>query len=187
MGRKSSFADSDVFAAVAAEIAPGGGFAIKDVSARCGVSVGSLYYRFGSREGLLVATCLDACTAFFEQYLGHLGPRDLNAGRAAAVSVTRFCRDQPGRAIVLLHNSPSGLRALGSGEPALHDILTQVSAFDAAISELATAIGHDSDATRLAVFELPLSVVRFYLPERLVPDTADVYVTKAYDALLGGG
>ena len=55
MGRRSSFADGDVYDAVAREMAPGGMFAIKAVSDRCGVSVGSLYHRYGSREGLLAA------------------------------------------------------------------------------------------------------------------------------------
>ena len=36
----------------------------------------------------------------------------------------------------------------------------------------------------LAVFELPLSVVRFYLPNRVVPEVADVYVIQAYDGLM---
>ncbi|WP_152544511.1 hypothetical protein [Actibacterium mucosum] len=73
---------------------------------------------------------------------------------------------------------------MGTDSAALNDILQQVARFDAAIEAFATSIGCDSDRARLAVFELPLQVVRFYLPERVVPNAADHYVVQVYNGLL---
>lgn len=184
MGRRSSFADGDVYDAVAREMAPGGMFAIKAVSDRCGVSVGSLYHRYGSREGLLAAACLDAVTCFFDPFVETLAPRDLAAGRKAAAFVPEFCRDNRARATVLLHNSPSNLRAAKAPEDITDDIFRRAAVFDAAILEFGEATGCGGDVARLAVFELPLAIVRHYLPRRAVPAEAIEHAVACYDGMI---
>ena len=60
MGRPSSFRDETVFAAVARSLVVQGEVRIQTVTQLAGVSTGSIYHRFGSREGLMAASWLDA-------------------------------------------------------------------------------------------------------------------------------
>ena len=72
MGRRSTFSDDDVFAAVGRMLVRDGEVRMQSVVAETGVSVGSLYHRFGSREGLLARAWLDTLAAFHDRFLAAL-------------------------------------------------------------------------------------------------------------------
>jgi AcrR family transcriptional regulator len=60
MGRKSRFTDGDVHESVAELLRGEAVVSIQGISRAAGISVGSLYHRFGSRDGVLTACWLDA-------------------------------------------------------------------------------------------------------------------------------
>ncbi|MFN7498569.1 MAG: TetR/AcrR family transcriptional regulator [Hyphomonadaceae bacterium] len=80
MGRKSNFKDEDAFAAVGAALVEKGSVAIHDIVDITGISTGSLYHRFGSREGLIAATWLDAVRKFQSKFLTELMSGKPSAG-----------------------------------------------------------------------------------------------------------
>ena len=102
MGRRSTFSDDDVFAAVGRMLVRDGEVRMQSVVEQTGVSVGSLYHRFGSREGLLARAWLDTLAAFHARFLAALDQPGEVPGLAAALETPRFCRDEPDKALILV-------------------------------------------------------------------------------------
>jgi len=105
MGRLSTIKDANVYGAVGAQLAGKGAVTLQTIVAETGVSIGSLYHRYGSREGLLAQTWLDAVKSFQGGFLAALeggdADGDESAGGRAALATPRFCRAERSRAIVL--------------------------------------------------------------------------------------
>ena len=95
MGRKSTFEKDMVYAAVGEEIAEKGQFTLQALSAATGMSTGSVYHRFASRETLLAETWLDAVRSFQEGFLEAIRSPAPDAGEQAALATPRFCRGNP--------------------------------------------------------------------------------------------
>ncbi len=187
MGRLSTVHDDEVFSAVGARLAAEGAITLQTVVAETGVSVGSLYHRYGSREGLLALTWLDAVKAFQERFLAELESGHEDAGECAALATPRFCRSDRQRAIVL-----SCCRASEFFSPAtpqdLQKEITRVNAAGAAaIRRYAKHTGHSLEACRLGLVAFPLGAVRLYLPARAVPEAIDDYVSAAFWSAMGNG
>jgi AcrR family transcriptional regulator len=180
MGRVSTVRDEQVFSAVGARLVGDGAITIEAVVAETGVSVGSLYHRYGSREGLLALTWLDAVRAFQAQFLAELESEGEDAGERAALATPRFCRSDRQRAIVL-----SCCRAAEFYSPATPQHLQQEisrvnKAAAAAIRRYAKRSGYSLEACRLGLVAFPLAAVRLYLPSRPPPKTLDAYVSAAF-------
>ncbi len=190
MGRKAEFTDRDLFAAVGMDIADGLGGTLKSVSAKTGVSVGSIYHRFGSREGLLAQAWLSAVEDFQTQFSAALRSPGAEAGLKAALVTPRFCRAHHDKAIILASCRP--VEFIGSRTPA--DLRERIAGINAGIAgeikdfaqEFTQKTGCSADIYRFTLIGMPLASVQMYLPQRRVPKIAEVYVERAYRALMTG-
>jgi AcrR family transcriptional regulator len=180
MGRMSTVNDASVFAAVGRQMSENGTATLQGVVAATRISIGSLYHRYGSREGLLARTWLDAVRAFQIRFLKAIETEDENAGERAALITPQFCRAESERAIVLAccrrseflsDETPTVLRV------AIRDVNKEA---DAALRRYAKRTGCSLRACRLGVVAFPLGAVRLYLPEHPVPQAIDTYVVEAF-------
>jgi AcrR family transcriptional regulator len=140
--------------------------AIADVS---GAPIGSIYHRFGSRDGLLTRLWIRAVyrsQASFLAALEHENPHA--AALAAAQSILEFCEQEPADARLLVSFRREDLiRTAPSGQ--LADELEELNRpVEAAVVALARRLyGRPTRAalnrTLLAVFDLPYGAVRRYL------------------------
>lgn len=184
MGRTSRVNDSSVYAAVGRQLSENGTMTLQGVVGETGVSVGSLYHRYGSREDLLAQTWLDAVRAFQSRFLAAIESGDEHAGERAALATPKFCRAEPGRAVVLAccrrpefisNETPAALEA---------EICRVNDNAIAAIRRYARRMGYSLHACRLGLVAFPLGAVRLYLPDRPVPRAIDRYVSEAFRSVI---
>jgi AcrR family transcriptional regulator len=184
MGRKSTFEDARVFAAVGAELAATGRLTIDGLIRTTGLSTGSVYHRFASREALLAETWLDAVQRFQAGFLDALRREMPDAGEEAALATPRFCRTEPEIGVILAccrrteFLGPEMPQALREQIAALNDETS------AALRLFSRRIDRPLLACRLALVAYPLAAVRLFLPQRPVPKSIDAHLIKACRATL---
>jgi AcrR family transcriptional regulator len=184
MGRKSSLDEQDVFRCVAHEFSEQGRLGVEALCAATGLSMGSIYHRFGSREGLMAEAWLNAVQRFQSGFLKALEPRTIDAGIEAALATPRFCRAYRDEAILLAccrqneFVQPSTPAQLRARIEAVNDTVSQ------SVREFARSVGLPLIACRLALIAYPLGAVRLYLPSRAVPNSLDGELRKAVGAAL---
>jgi AcrR family transcriptional regulator len=187
MGRASTFSDQDIFSAVSDQIARGDEFRIHDLAADTGVSVGSLYHRYGSREGIMATAWLQALQAFQHKFLTALRTNGPDAGERAALATPRFCRNHREQAIILC----VGRRETLLNEKAPPEIRQMVDALnDVSQSELGAFAKRNNLAMQAClhgIVAFPLASVRLYLPRKKVPKSVDTYVSAAYHSAIDLG
>jgi AcrR family transcriptional regulator len=155
--------------------------AIADAS---GAPAGTLYHRFGSRDGILRAAWLRALEGFQARWLeAARDPDPVEAGVAMATSVVAFARDSPDDARLLLTLRPQDL--LDAGPDADFGELQRAmnAPLEADLRRVATALhgradGRALDAVLRATVDLPYGVVRRHahkatMPRWLERDLAD--------------
>lgn len=140
----------------------GGGVRAATINAIAGASgapVGSLYHRFGSREGVLSALWERAIGRFHAHYIpAELpGPDPVATGVGIAESVPAFARQHPAEAQLLMTLRPADL--LERPEDLEH--LNAAAA--AAVTGMAAALPVSSERVRMALVDLPYGSVRRYL------------------------
>lgn len=184
MGRKSILDDARVFAVVGAELAATGRLTMDGLMKATGLSTGSIYHRFSSREGLLAETWVNAVKRFQAGFLDALRSARSHAGEEAALATPRFCRAEPEAAVVLACCRRSEF--LGPETPqSLRDQIRELN--DEASAELrrfSKRIDRPLLACRLALVAYPLAAVRLFLPQSPVPKSIDAQLLKAYRATL---
>jgi AcrR family transcriptional regulator len=143
---------------------------IDAIAKRSGAPVGSLYHRFGSRDGVLQAAWERAVRSFHEDYLpaelpGE-DPLETAAGMAEAVVAFAGSDAQAARLLLTLRledlldrPTPDELAALNRG-------------LASAIRTLAHALGIEAERVRMAVIDLPYGTVRRRLGESRPLDAA---------------
>lgn len=148
-----------------------------------GAPAGTLYHRFGNRNGVLTAAWLRALERFQSRALAAAGTDPVEVAVAMAVAAVGFARSVPDDARLLLTIRPSDLL---DGEPDAEFTAT-LAAMNAPLVDrlrgLAREIfgGNDArsmDAISRAVVDLPYAVVRRHandaeLPTWLEDDLAD--------------
>ncbi len=180
MARSSTFDDSQIFAAVGSLLVRDGNVTLQAIVAETGVSIGSLYHRFGSRETLLARTWLDAVEAFQLEFLAALESGGSDAGKRAALVTPRFCRTQRERAIVLACCRQEEFTSPDLPEDLLRSISGANHRAAAAICSYADNNAYPLEACRLGLVAFPLAAVRLYLPDQPVPESIDQYVGRAF-------
>lgn len=184
MGRKTEFSDTDVFATVGGMMARRGAITTTDVQDATRLSTGSLYHRFGSREGLLAETWLNSLRSFQPYFLAVLRDPASSIG-AIAAATPRFCREHRAEALVL--TCCNARQFIGSGTPPR--IAEEIEALNgeagAALIDYAARGGHALAACRIGFAGFPLGAVQMYLPDRDVPEYVDAYVAQAAEVILG--
>lgn len=184
MGRKSSLDEQGVFSVVAGELARNGRFTVDALQTAMGLSMGSIYHRFGSREGLLAETWLNAVERFQARFLDALAPESVDAGVDAALVTPRFCRSNRDEAILLACCRQSEFLGEATPAPLRARIASANDSASVAIRRFANAIDRPLLACKLALVAYPLGAVRLYLPRLAVPRRLDAEITKAVRAAL---
>ena len=130
-----------------------------------GAPAGTLYHRFGNRNGILIAAWLRALERFQSRAMAAAGETPLESAVTMAVAAVRFARATPEDAQLLLTIRPTDLL---DGEPDT-DFETRLAAMNAPLierlRELARGVfGNDDartmDAMTRAVVDLPYAAVR---------------------------
>ncbi len=184
MGRKSTLSEAKVFAAVSEQMNAGGALNIQALVRHSGVSVGSLYHRFESREGLLAETWLDALQTFQAQFLAAITSQSRDSGLDAALATPRFCRLHPQRAALLACCRASEFMSSNT-PPAISEQIRRCNqVVEEAVGRYATANALSLQACYLGMVAFPLGAVRTYLPSRPVPVNIDNYVAAAFKAVV---
>lgn len=187
MGRLSIIRDETVFAAVGAQLAGKGAVTLQSLGAETGVSIGSLYHRYGSREGLLAHAWLDSVSAFQARFLAALDCGEEQAGLKAALATPQFCREERARAIILCCCRQADFVTSATSPDLLEDLRTVNAAAGAALKAFAGQSGHSLTACRMGMIAFPLGAVRLYLPEQAVPTEVDSYIEAGFRAAMGVG
>ncbi|MCP1200980.1 TetR/AcrR family transcriptional regulator [Notoacmeibacter sp. MSK16QG-6] len=185
MGRRSTFDDASVFEALGRSMAGNGNVTLQSIVGATGISIGSLYHRYGSREGLLAQAWLDSLEAFQERFLQAIRANTLQAGENAALATPRFCRDEHDRALILASCRQSEFLSDGTPTRLVHQIAEVNREAFAAVRAFADREGKDLETCQMALIGFPLGAVRMYLPSRKVPKSADEMVACAFRALMG--
>lgn len=146
--------------------------------------VGTLYHRFGSRDGVLAAAWLRALGSFQDRALAAAtNPDPLAAAVALAISQVSFAREQPDDARLLLTLRRNDLLDVAPDDRFRSRLDAINAPLEATISRLAEALCGRADARAIdsvtrAVVDLPNSAIRRHahhgagLPAWLEPDVA---------------
>lgn len=154
-----------------------------------GAPVGTLYHRFGNRDGILSATWLRALDRFQARAVAAGADTSLESAVAMAVSAIDFAREFGDDARLLLTIRPADLIDADTGGELAEAIRTRNAPLSERIREFAIELyGADDprsvDAVTRAVVDLPYSAVRRHsgrVPPWLAGDLA-----TAVRALLSG-
>jgi AcrR family transcriptional regulator len=162
------------------------GATVRGIAERAGAPTGSLYHRFGSRDGVLARMWIRAVERSQHQFLSALANSRTADDRAvaAALSVFDFARDQPKDAqVVVLFRREDVIRTAPEElEPTLRALNEPVIR---AIRRLAE--GRSFDEMLLAVFDLPYGAVRRHLVRgKAPPKSLRSALERAVRAVLSG-
>lgn len=163
---------------------------IAAVARASGAPVGSIYHRFGSRDGLLAAAWLDAMSSFQAGFVAELQQGDGQTGLGAARYTVAWARTDAVRARLLVLHRGHEFGSERWSDP-LRDRARHLAA------ELETGLagfcerhlgGSGGESRRLVTFallDLPYAAVRRYLAVGMPPPPeVDGYLASALLALL---
>lgn len=158
---------------------------MQSVVEETGVSVGSLYHRFGSREGLLARAWLDTLAAFHARFLAALDQPGDVPGLAAALETPRFCRDEPDKALILVCCRRSELMSDDTPEALQAELASANDQVAGAMHAFCRRTGLSMKIARLGLIGFPLGAVKLYMPGDPVPEALDEEIERAYRAVVG--
>lgn len=155
-----------------------------------GAPTGTLYHRFGNRNGILAAAWLRALERFQSRALAAAADSPLETAVAMAVSFVQFARELPGDARLLLALRPSDLL---DGEPEtgfVENLAAMNAPLLARVNDLAGQLYGKTDertveAVARAVADLPYGVLRRHAYDDPMPSWLEADVAAAVRALLG--
>ncbi|MGW6374534.1 TetR/AcrR family transcriptional regulator [Rhodococcus sp. NPDC055112] len=160
------------------------------IAAASGAPVGTLYHRFGSRNGVLTEAWLRALARFQERVMGVAGdPDPVEAGVSMAVATVRFARELPDDAKLLLNLRPSDL--LDGGPDA--EFRSRLDRMNAPLFEHLRRLARDLlgadgdreiDAVSRAVVDLPYAALRRHAHAAELPDWLDADLAATARTLL---
>ena len=162
---------------------------VAGIAKASGAPVGTLYHRFGNRDGILTAAWLRALDRFQSRAMAAAADTSLESAVAMAVAAIGFAREYPADARLLLTIQPSDLL---DGEPdaAFRDTLAARNAplFDR-VGEVARQLYGKADprtvdAVTRAVADLPYAVVRRHANDDPMPSWLEDDVSAGVRALL---
>lgn len=145
-----------------------------------GAPVGTLYHRFGNRDGILAATWLRALDRFQSLAVAATADSAVEVAVAMALSAIEFARRFPGDARLLLTVRPEDLVDADGG-----DLVAAITSRNAPLVERLRQLARELygtddrrsvDALQRAVVDLPYAAVRRHVadvPDWLAGDLAD--------------
>lgn len=183
MGRTSQIDEAELFGVIANIMQKDGTLSMQSIVSETGISTGSLYHRFQSREAMLAEAWVDALGAFQIAFIDAMnaGP---DTGEEAALVTPRYCREFHDRALILACCQ----RSQFIGQDMVSEKLNACAKRNTEMSKLLKAYARETstplDACYLGIVHYPLAVVRHYLPNRKVPKSADSHVRAAFHAAM---
>lgn len=160
--------------------------AISDAS---GAPAGTLYHRFGNRDGILTAAWLRALDRFQARAMAAEGKTAMDTAVAMAVAAVGFARELPEDARLLLTIRPADLL---DGEPDA-TFRETLAAMNAPLTERLSALAkqlygkrdrRSVDAVARAVADLPYAVVRRHAHDEPMPVWLEADVAASARAVL---
>ncbi|HTQ16854.1 TetR/AcrR family transcriptional regulator [Mycobacterium sp.] len=154
-----------------------------------GAPAGTLYHRFGNRDGVVTAAWLRALERFQSRALAATADTPLDTAAAMAVAAIGFAREFPDDARLLLTIRPDDLRD-GQPDAAFRETLAAMNApLIERVRELTQNLYGSSDQRALdavsrAVADLPYAVVRRHARDDPMPDWLEADVAAATRAVL---
>ncbi|MCV7093376.1 TetR/AcrR family transcriptional regulator [Mycobacterium interjectum] len=159
------------------------------ISKASGAPAGTLYHRFGNRDGILTAAWLRALERFQARAMAADGATPADTAVAMAVAGIGFARELPDDARLLLTIRPGDLL---DGEPdaAFRETLAAMNApLSARVAVLARQLygrgdRRSVDAVARAVADLPYAVVRRHARDEPMPKWLEADVAASARAML---
>ncbi|GAB7143841.1 TetR/AcrR family transcriptional regulator [Mycobacterium riyadhense] len=154
-----------------------------------GAPAGTLYHRFGNRDGVVMAAWLRALQRFQSRALTAEADTAIGAATAMAVAAITFAREFPDDARLLLTIRPGDLLD-GQPDAEFRETLNAMNApLIERVRELAAQLYGSSDpraldAVNRAVSDLPYAVVRRHAYDDPLPDWLESDVAAAARAVL---
>jgi AcrR family transcriptional regulator len=154
-----------------------------------GAPTGTLYHRFGNRNGILAAAWLRSLERFQSRAMAATADTPLDEAVAMAVSVVSFARELPEDARLLLTLRPSDLLD-GQPDSAFVDTRAAMNApLLARVNEYARQLYGKADertveAVARAIADMPYAVVRRHAYDDPMPSWLEADVGAAARALL---
>lgn len=154
-----------------------------------GAPAGTLYHRFGNRDGVVIAAWLRALDRFQQRALAAAGGTPLAQAAAMASAAVGFARKLPDDARLLLTIRPADLVDSQSDT----DFRGTLAAMNAPLTQRMRELCHQLygtdepralDAVYRAVSDLPYAVVRRHAHDDPLPDWLEADVEAAARALL---
>ena len=156
-----------------------------------GAPVGTLYHRFGSRDGILAAAWLRALDRFQQRALAAAtDPDPLEAAVAMALTQVRFAREEPDDVRLLLAIRRNDLLDADPGDTFRTELAEMNAPLEDALARLTRALrgradARSRDAVVRAVVDLPNATVRRHLRgDGRFPGWLDRDIAAAARALL---
>ena len=154
-----------------------------------GAPAGTLYHRFGNRDGILTAAWLRALGRFQTRIMAVSSDSVLDTAVAMAVATVRFARELPDDARILLTIRPGDLL---DGEPsaAFRATVDEMNAplvervADLARKLYGRSTSRNVDAVSRAVVDMPYAVVRRHAHDDPMPSWLEPDISAAARALL---
>ncbi len=164
---------------------------VKAIARASGAPVGTLYHRFGSRDGLLTETWLRALDRFQSIALGAAAGHEdpLERGVALAGASLTFAREHPDDARLLLALRRDDLLDAAPGA----DLARRLTEMNAPLMDAVRALARDLigradarsvDAVIRAVVDLPYAALRRHSTARQLPPWLDEDVAASARTLL---
>ncbi|OBJ48896.1 TetR/AcrR family transcriptional regulator [Mycobacterium asiaticum] len=154
-----------------------------------GAPAGTLYHRFGNRDGVVIAAWLRALERFQTRALAASADTAVEVAVAMAVAAVEFAGEQPADARLLLTIRPDDL-VDGRPDPSFRETLAVMNTpLIERVRELAQELYGSSDpravdAVNRAVADLPYAVVRRHAHDDPPPDWLAEDVAAAARAVL---
>lgn len=185
MGRKSEFSDDQVFSWLAQHLVNSPTATVQQVSDGTGVSVGSLYHRYGSLDALFARAWLWAAQLYHERTLWLLSREGSRPALRIAQQILGLASDEPAKAMILFCVPKRVLVRDGVAEDLRAEISTLEATWDEALIGFAERSGFDVERLRLAVRDVPQTIAQRYFPHSEIPQTATDVIRDSCLALLG--
>lgn len=156
-----------------------------------GAPAGTLYHRFGNRDGILAAAWLRALGRFQSRALAATADTVLESAVATAVAAIDFLRAVPDDARLLVALRPSDLLDAEPDEDLQQTLATQNAPLIERLNTFARELYGSGDprcidAVARAIVDLPYAVVRRHANSTPIPDWLEADVAAASRALLTG-
>ncbi|MCC3332562.1 TetR/AcrR family transcriptional regulator [Nocardia abscessus] len=163
---------------------------VSAIAEASGAPVGTLYHRFGNRNGVLTAAWLRALRRFQDGTLAAAEEPDaIEAGVAMVRAALRFGRELPEDAKLLLNLRPSDLLDGGPDADFRATLATMNAPLIEHLRRIARALfdrdgEREIDAVSRAIVDLPYAALRRHVYAPTLPDWLEDDLTAAARALL---